>query len=412
MSLPSMKVGPIESKFPIIQGGMGIGYSNYMLTGHVAKAGGIGVLSSACPDRIVGKRHGKKMKHREAIAQDVRDAKIIGEGGLIGMNIMVALVRSYEDSVLGSMDGGVDIIISGAGLPMMLPYIANEHPRAKEVALVPIASSGRAFELICKKWQRSGRLPDAVVVEGPEAGGHLAWRTVPEAKDEANHLDKITKDILEVAKRYGDIPVIAAGGIYSHEDIKHFMEMGCAGVQMGTRFVATHESGASDSFKNNVVAAGEDDIELATKPGSPSGLLFRVIKQAPFYQEALDFARPPLCNKGYLLNKKGECRAKDTNETSFCICNGLLAASDHEEKEKELYTVGSIAANVKKLYHVCDLMDELVTGVVYEGTGEPRFNPYADTVKMFGTTHTAQINSDFYTKLRAEVKTELDANLE
>jgi len=412
MSLPSMKLGPIESKFPIIQGGMGIGYSNYMLAGHVAKHGGIGVLSSACADRVVGKRHGKRMKHRDAIAQDVRDAKMIGEGGVIGMNIMVALVRSYEESVLGCMDGGVDVIVSGAGLPMMLPYIVNEHPRAKEVALVPIASSGRAFELICKKWKRSGRLPDAVIVEGPKAGGHLAWRTTPEANDPKNDLDLITKEILEVASRYGNMPVLAAGGVYSHADIKHFIDMGCVGVQMGTRFLATHESGASETYKKNVVAAGADDIELATKPGSPSGLLFRVLKQAPFYQEALAFARPAKCNKGYLLSKKGECKAKDTNETSFCICNGLLAASDHEENEQELYTVGSIAADINKLYHVTDLMKELITGEIYQGSGEPRFNPYANTIEMFGTTHTTQINSDFYTKLRAEVKTEIDANLE
>lgn len=358
MALPSLKIRNIEFSAPIIQGGMGIGLSSYTLAGAVALEGGMGVLSSAGLDRIVSKRHNKKFKAREAAAQDVRDAKFLGKGGAIGMNIMVAVINQYEDSVLGSMDGGVDAIISGAGLPLQLPEIALTHPRANEVALVPIVSSGRALEIICKRWSRSGRLPDAVVVEGPLAGGHIAWRNVEEALDPANKLENLLTDVLAVAKKWGNIPVIAAGGVYTHEDIKMYLDMGCVGVQMGTRFLATHESGANEHYKKALVEATEQDIELASKPGSPCGMLFRVLKQSPFYQEALNRERAPKCDKGYLLNK-GNCPSKYENEKTFCICNGLLASIDLNTNEKELYTVGSKAHMIDRIMSVKELMAEL-----------------------------------------------------
>lgn len=361
MKLPELKIRNHHIKHPIIQGGMGIGYSNFMLAGTVAKEGGLGVLSSAAADYVVGHRHGKKMNHKEAIAQDVRDAKkICGDSGVIGMNIMAAIVKTWDDSILGSMDGGVDVIISGAGLPITLPVIASEHPRYNEVALIPIVSSGRAFELIIKKWLKSSdRLPDAVIVEGPMAGGHLGWRKAEEVDDPKNVLENIVEEVIEVAKRYENIPVIAAGGVYSNADIKKYIDMGCVGVQMGTRFLATHESGASETFKEAVVNCTLEDIEVATKPGSPSGLPFRVLKSSPFYQDALADLRPVKCTKGWLLSKKNECKAKVNSEESFCICNGLVSSSGIEKKEKELYTVGEIAHRVDKIMAVKDLMQEL-----------------------------------------------------
>ncbi len=356
---PKMKLRNTEVRVPIIQGGMGIGLSSYTLAGAVAREGGMGVLSSAGLDRIVSKRHGQKLKAREAAAQDVRDAKTLGSGGAIGMNIMVAVINQYEDSVLGSMDGGVDAIISGAGLPMALPEIALRHERNDQVALVPIVSSGRAMEIIFKRWKRTGRLPDAVVVEGPRAGGHIAWRDVAEALAPENHLDNLLKDVFEVVKDWGNIPVIAAGGIYTHEDIKKYLEMGCAGVQMGTRFLATYESGANAEYKKMLVDCTEDDIELASKPGSPCGMLFHVIKQSPFYQQALARERAPKCDKGYLLNK-GHCPSKHENEKTFCICNGLLASIDlNGPTEKNLYTVGANAHRIDRIMSVRELMCEL-----------------------------------------------------
>lgn len=357
--LPELVIKKTIMRIPVIQGGMGIGLSNYTLAGAVATEGGMGVLSSAALDRIVSDRHGNKMNHREAAAQDVRDAKTLSNGGAIGMNIMVAVVNSYEDSVLGSMDGGVDAIISGAGLPMALPEIVKQHERADEVALIPIVSSGRATEVIFKRWSRSGRMPDALIVEGPLAGGHIAWRELEQANDPANKLENLLEEVLAVCKTWNlKIPVIAAGGVYSHEDIKHFIELGCAGVQMGTRFLATHESAANSDYKKLLVDCKEEDIELANKPGSPCGMLFRVLKQSPFYQEALSYARAPKCDKGYLLNK-GNCSAKNENDKAFCICNGLLASIKLASNEKDLYTVGQTAHRIDKIISVKELMNEL-----------------------------------------------------
>lgn len=360
--LPRTKIRNTVLPVPIIQGGMGIGISNYTLAGSVAREGGLGVLSSAGLDRIVGARHGRRFKAREAAAQDVIDAKAIAQGGAIGMNVMVAVINQYEDSVLGAMDGGVDVIISGAGLPLALPEIARSHPRHEEVALVPILSSGRAVDVVLKRWSRMGRLPDGIIVEGPLAGGHIAWRTREDAAAPQHKLEILLVEVLEVLKKWDlAIPVFAAGGVYSHEDIKQYLDMGCAGVQMGTRFLATFESGANDEYKKMVVESTEDDIELADRPGSPCGMLFRVLKKSPFYQEALARTRAPKCDKGYLLNK-GNCPSKDDNEKTFCICNGLLAATNCNKNEKELYTVGHNAYRVSEIVSVRDLMRELIEG--------------------------------------------------
>lgn len=373
--LPSLTIRNTKIRLPIIQGGMGIGLSNFRLAGTVAKEGGLGVLSSAGLDRIVGDRHGRKFKAREAAAQDVIDAKEIGLGGPIGMNVMVAVVNQYKDSILGAMDGGVDVIISGAGLPMALPEIVAEHPRKDEVALVPILSSGRAVDVVLKRWARQNRVPDGIIVEGPLAGGHIAWKTLEEANDPANKLENLLKEIFEVLAKWKlDIPVIAAGGVYTHEDIKRYLDMGCKGVQMGTRFLATHESGANEEYKKMLVECKEDEIELAAKPGSPCGMLFRVLKKSPFYEEAIARTRAPKCDKGYLLNK-GFCPSKYENEKTFCICNGLLSSINLNPGEKNLYTVGSSAYRIDRIMSVKELMQELEGPVAHGTKAKELHNP-------------------------------------
>ena len=157
-------------KVPVIQGGMGVGVSLHPLARAVAREGGVGIVSSACLDRLVEKRTGKKYNSYEAAYEEVSQSKI--EGGISGINIMFALQRDYEASVRGAIDAGADMIISGAGLPMGLPGIQPP----KDTALIPIVSSARALDLICKKWERFGYRPDAVVLEGPLAGGHLGFK--------------------------------------------------------------------------------------------------------------------------------------------------------------------------------------------------------------------------------------------
>ncbi|MDA8241799.1 MAG: nitronate monooxygenase [Nitrospiraceae bacterium] len=362
-SMPQLVIKGKKVPLPIIQGGMGVGVSLSPLASAVAREGGVGIVSSACLDRLVSKRTGKKVNTYEAAYEEVSLAK--ASGGFAGINIMVALVRDYEASVKGAIDAGADFIISGAGLPLNLPAI--KAPGA--TALIPIVSSARALELICKKWERHGYRPDAVVLEGPLAGGHLGFK-IDQIELESNKLENLLPPVKDMAIKYGDIPLIVAGGIYTHADIMRFLAMGADGVQMGTRFLATEESSASAVYKSAVLAAKEEDIIVARKPASPCGLPFRIIKQSPMYVSGLKRLRQPKCDKGYVLLKDDEgkftrCPAKESNENCFCICNGLLSSAGYNpDKEEPLFTVGTNASRVDRIVTVKTLMDELAGKVL------------------------------------------------
>jgi nitronate monooxygenase len=345
-------------KVPIIQGGMGVGVSLYPLANAVACEGGVGVVSSACLDRLIAKRSNKKVNTYEAAYEEVSLSKF--QGGFTGINIMGALVKDFNDSVRGALDAGADVIISGAGLPLNLPAIQPP----KDTALIPIVSSARALDIICKKWAKLGYQPDAVVLEGPLAGGHLGFR-MDQIDLESNKLENLLPSVKDMARKFGDFPVIVAGGIYTHQDIVKFMNMGADGVQMGTRFLATNESSATEAYKKAVIAAKAEDIIVAHRPGSPCGLPFRVIKQSAMYMSSLARRRKPKCDKGYVLMKDAEgkftvCPAKEDNKDYFCICNGLLSSAGYNSSEEEpLYTVGTNASRVDKILSVKSLMKEL-----------------------------------------------------
>ncbi|HET6515842.1 MAG TPA: nitronate monooxygenase family protein [Thermodesulfovibrionales bacterium] len=361
-ALPALVIRGKKIRVPIIQGGMGVGVSLYPLASAVAREGGLGIISSACLDRLLTKRTGKKYSTYEASYEEVSRSK--AAGGFVGINIMNALVRDFNDSVRGALDAGADAIIAGAGLPLTLPAIQPQ----KDTALIPIVSSSRALDIICKKWEKIGSRPDAVVLEGPLAGGHLGFK-IDQIDLDCNRLENLFAPVKEMARKYGDFPVIVAGGIYTHEDILKFFKMGADGVQMGTRFLATEESSATDDYKRAVVGAREEDIIVAHDPGSPCGLPFRVIKQSPMYVSALKRLRKPKCDKGYVLLKDRDgkfsiCPAKESNEHHFCICNGLLSSAGYNpDREEPLYTVGTNASRVDKIVPVKALMDEL-TGKV------------------------------------------------
>jgi len=355
--LPHLTIKGKSISLPIIQGGMGVGVSLSPLASAVAREGGIGIVSSAALDRLVARRNNRKISSYEAAYEEVSIAKA---SGFAGINIMCALVRDYESSVRGALDARADVIISGAGLPLNLPAIQPP----KDTALIPIVSSARALELICKKWERLGYRPDAVVLEGPLAGGHLGFK-IDQIDIASNKLENLFLSVKDIAKKYGDFPVIVAGGIYTHDDIVRFLEMGASGVQMGTRFLATEESSASPEYKQAVLKARKEDIIVAYKPGSPCGLPFRVIKQSPMYMSSSQMLRTPKCDKGYVLLKDEEgkftrCPAKESNENSFCICNGLLSSAGYNrDREESLFTVGVNAYRVDEIISVKTLMDEL-----------------------------------------------------
>ncbi len=337
---------------------MGVGVSLHPLAKAVAREGGLGIVSSACLDRLVSKRNNKKVNIYEAAYEEVSLSKT--PGGFVGINIMGALARDFNESVKGALDAGADAIISGAGLPLNLPAIQPP----KDTALIPIVSSARALDIICKKWEKLGYRPDAVVLEGPLAGGHLGFR-IDQVALEANRLENLLPPVKDMAMKFGDFPVIVAGGIYTHDDIRRFMNAGADGVQMGTRFLATEESSATAAYKEAVVRAKEQDIVVAHRPGSPCGLPFRVIKQSPMYVSSLQQLRKPKCDKGYVLMKDAEgkftvCPAKEDNKDYFCICNGLLSSAGYNPAEEEaLYTVGTNASRIDRIISVKALMEEL-----------------------------------------------------
>ena len=358
---PSLAIRGKKIDVPIVQGGMGVGISLFPLAAAVAREGGLGIISSAGLDLLVSRRKGKRVNSYEAAYEEVSLAKESG-GQHVGINIMVALARDYEESVKGAIDAGADVIISGAGLPLGLPLIRPSGPSG-ETALIPIVSSARALEVVCRKWEKAGRRPDAAVLEGPLAGGHLGFK-IDELDMESNRLENLLPAVKDVALKHGDFPIIVAGGIYSHTDIARFLLMGASGVQMGTRFLATEESGASHEYKQAVVSAKKEDMLVAHNPGSPCGLPFRVIRQSPMFASALKRLRAPKCDKGYVLQrdpagKFTRCPAKQDNENYFCICNGLLSSAGYDTAEEPLFTAGTNACRVDRILSVHDLMEEL-----------------------------------------------------
>jgi nitronate monooxygenase len=358
-SFPTIKIKEARKEVIVAQGGMGIGISLAPLAKAVAKRGGIGTISSAGLAAIVSKRLGRRVDARQAAAIEVADSK--KEGGFIAINIMVALPQAFTDSILGAVDAAVDALILGAGLPTNLPDFLKK----SEVALVPIVSSAKALRIIYKRWtDRLNRIPDAVILEGPLAGGHLGFAHKDVIKPEFQ-LENIFGPVKEFAQKNGDFPVIVAGGVYYHEDIVRWVnELGADGIQMGTRFAATYESGASEDFRQAMINCREEDIIVPDKPGSPCGLPFRIIKTSPGYQIAMDKSRPPKCNRGLVLRKDVEghytvCPARDSHD-SFCICNVLYAAHGFTDKEEPIYTIGGRGHLVDRILSVDELMDELI----------------------------------------------------
>ena len=306
--LKPLVIGDLVVKKPVIQGGMGVGISLHKLAGAVAQAGGVGIISSA----QIGFREPDFTTNfveanLRAIRREMKSAREISPDGAIGFNIMVA-TKHYDMWVKEAVKAGADIIISGAGLPVSLPeHVEAAYAEMKEdgqemparrIKLAPIVSSAKSAMVICKMWDRKCHVaPDLVVIEGPLAGGHLGFSLdqltaygadtgdVPATYDQAAY-DEEVKAIIKVVGEYGDkygrhIPVVTAGGIYTHEDVLHQLELGADGVQVGTRFVTTRECDASEAYKQEYIKARKEDIVI-TK--SPVGMPGRAIMN-PFLRQ-------------------------------------------------------------------------------------------------------------------------------
>ena len=351
--MPPLTIGCHTSPLPIIQGGMGVGISLSGLAGAVAKAGGIGVIAAAGigllqPDFFTNCEEACL----RGLRQEIKKARAISKG-VLGVNIMVAL-SNYEDLVKTAAAEGIDIIFSGAGLPLGMPGLVAPGSRT---AMVPIVSSGRAARIICRKWQEGyGRLPDAFVVEGPLAGGHLGFKAEELGLAE-NELEVLVSDVLREVVPFEQttghpIPVIAAGGIYTGEDIFRFIKMGAAGVQMATRFVVTEECDADFTFKDAYLKSRPEDVIIIKSPVGMPGRALRnefldsvsAGKKKPFkcpYHcvRTCNYLESPYCIFFALVNAQ---QGKLQHGFAFCGAN--------VHRVEEITTVPRLIASLKEEY--------------------------------------------------------------
>ena len=315
--MKSLKIGDLIAKLPIVQGGMGVGISLSGLASAVANEGGIGVISAAGLGLIYN--NPKKSLAEAAIyglKEELRKARQ-KSNGIIGVNVMVAMTN-FADMVSTAIKEGADIIFSGAGLPLNLPSFLTEGAKTK---LAPIVSSARAAKLLCEKWWNEYRYaPDAIVVEGPKAGGHLGYKA-DQIEDENYSLETTLPQVVETVAEFGQkhdltIPVIAAGGIYTGEDIYKIMELGASGVQMGTRFVTTEECDADANFKQAYIDATEEDIQIIQ---SPVGMPGRAVRSSFLDKVKEGLTRPKQCGFNCI-------RTCDVVHSPYCIMLALYNA--------------------------------------------------------------------------------------
>lgn len=335
---------------PIVQGGMGVGVSLSGLAVAVAREGGIGVISSA----------GLGLVHK-SLSKDYREANRLGlieelrkarksTDGIIGINVMVAM-SNFTELVETSIKEGADIVFAGAGLPLNMPALRDSQSRTK---LAPIVSSGRAARILLDKWDSGYQVaPDAIVVEGPKAGGHLGFKhsEIPDADFGLEHLvAEVCAEVKPFEEKYGRrIPVIAAGGIYTGADIYEIMKSGASGVQLGTRFVTTNECDASDTFKQAYIKAKESDIEIIQ---SPVGMPGRAIVNS--------FIEKIRAGKKHPLRCPFKCiKTCDVSSSPYCIISALFSAFKGN-LESGFVFAGSNAFRAEKIQSVKEVFAELI----------------------------------------------------
>ncbi|KXG76599.1 NAD(P)H-dependent flavin oxidoreductase [Thermotalea metallivorans] len=351
MIIPQLKIGNLTTPIPIVQGGMGIGISLSGLAAAVANCGAIGVISGVEPGFNFEDYYKNKYETNvKALAYHIRRAKELAPKGIIGVNIMTA-INNFEDMVRTAVKEKVDIIFSGAGLPMKLPELVKD----SMTKIAPIVSSGKVAQLICRQWDKKHHyLPDAIVVEGPEAGGHLGFSLDQLDEMENFSLVKLVREVLEAIRPFEEkydrkIPVIAGGGIHNGKDIGDVLSAGASAVQMSTRFVATYECDASDAFKQTYLNAREEDVMIIK---SPVGMPGRAIKN-----EFLD--------KVYKNEKPGDIKCinclKPCNpkETPYCIADALINAQKGN-LDKGFAFAGAKVHKIDKMMSVRDLIQELM----------------------------------------------------
>jgi nitronate monooxygenase len=375
---------------PIVQGGMGVGVSAHRLAGSVAALGAVGTISSVDlrrhhPDLMERTREhhsghaGEASKaaiddaNLEALDREIRAARELSQGrGLLAVNVMRA-VSSYAASVRRALEAGIDAVVVGAGLPLDLPDLARDHPKA---ALIPILSDARGVSLLVKKWERRQRLPDAIVIEHPaHAGGHLGAAKVADVTDARFAFETVIPAVREFLRSAGverDVPVIAAGGVRSYEDIARLQALGAAAVQLGTPFVATDECDAHPVFKQVLAEAKDEDIvEFTSVAGLPARAvktpwLANYLRAEPRLQETVH--KKPRCTLAF--DCLAQCGLRDglPGWGQFCI-DTQLAAGLRGDLKKGLFFRGTGALPFgDRIVAVRQLLERLLTPGIALGT--------------------------------------------
>ena len=366
--LKPLKIGTLTANYPVIQGGMGVGISLSSLAGAVAKAGGIGIISTA---QIGFKRPEFEKNPLEANLKAIHDelakARKLAPEGILGFNIMVA-TKEYGQYVKAAVKAGADVIISGAGLPIDMPKFVSEAEETtvenRRTMLAPIVSSAKSAMVICRMWDRKHKTaPDFVVIEGPCAGGHLGFsedqltefgadtKSVSKTYKQSKYEEEI-RSIINTVKEFADkykkeIPVIVAGGVYDHADVLRQLELGADGVQVATRFVTTEECDADTAYKQAYIHAKEEDIVIVK---SPVGMPGRAIKNR--FLEQVQEGKIP-------VTRCFRCLAHcNPAETPYCITKALINAAEGNVDEALLFC-GSNAYRSTKIETVSDVMKEL-----------------------------------------------------
>lgn len=344
------KIGDKTVRIPLIQGGMGVGISLGGLSGAVAAQGGVGIISTAqIGFREVDFDRNPGEANLRAIEQEMKRAREISPDGIIGYNIMAAL-RDYEAHVKAAVSAGADLIVSGAGLPTELPRLTQ----GSRTKIAPIVSTEKSAKVILKYWDRKyGQTADLVVIEGPEAGGHLGFdREVLERYASMDYREEIRR-ILEVVRGYEEkygkkIPVAAAGGIYDREDVKRVIAAGVDGVQVASRFVTTEECDADDRYKETYLRATKEDIVLVKSPvGMPGRAIMNLFMKRVMLGEKIPHTP---CHG---------CLAKcNPAEIPYCITDALIAAARGRIEEALLFC-GAKAYRAKRIETVQEVVESL-----------------------------------------------------
>lgn len=348
MNIKPLIIGDLVAKLPIIQGGMGVGVSLSNLAGAVAKCGGIGIISGAQTGyKELDFETNVLEANLRALKNHIKKAKKIAPKGIIGVNLMVAM-NSYAEHVQAAIEGGADLIISGAGLPTKLPKLVEGY----NIKIAPIVSSLKAAKVILNMWdRRNKRIPDLVVIEGPKAGGHLGFHKESLDEESAN-FDKTIINIIKEVNIYEEkynkkIPIVIAGGVFDGYDIAKYLNLGANGVQMATRFVATEECDADPKFKEAYINSKAEDISIVK---SPVGMPGRAIYNKFTKKAGEDGVKVTKC-----FNCLIPCNPATT---PYCITEALINAVKGD-LDNGLIFCGENASKVNKIISVAELMNEL-----------------------------------------------------